>query len=442
MSNLETTLDDLRHHGSAEETLRASLRLIAAFLILATVLVSTRPFPAGPVEGAGTGGDLLNQLTFSGLAVISGLMLFFVPRQALRPLVQPGMILLIAWITLSVLRSDYSGVSFRAFAFNIIIMFLAAMVFVLPERLSQFQKLLLATVAMTLALSYLGVIALPGLAKHTDFDPFEPEHAGSWKGHFTHKNITGAVMACYAIIAIYAMRIGYRRLGLLVFVASVVFLVFTKSKTSLGLLPVALILAFMAEKIRWLPMRLALTVVPVAALVALTLGSAIIPDIASMNKSMLKDPGFTGRYDIWRYGFEKWSERLWSGYGFEAFWQTDTTLQGESKLELAWAVEKIIHGHNSYLDIGLTMGVIGLVLVSYVFVLKPVLDFHACADDIDTRRLTSMFLGMWIFISLDMNLETYYFRRSDPVWFLLLLAVFGLRFTATFPVQREPAPAG
>lgn len=441
MSKIATYLEDLRQDVDAEEKLRSVLRLSIAFVIMIAVLISTKPFAAAPTDDAPATGDLLNQLTFSGLALAAGMMLFFVPRQALRPLLQPSWLLLIGWLTICVVRSDFLAASFRALAFNLIMLFLAAMLFVLPERLSQFQKLLIAAVICTLGLSYLGVIALPGLAKHTDFDPFEPEHAGSWKGHFNHKNLTGGIMACFAIIAIYAMRIGYRKLGAVLFVAAAVFLVFTKSKTAIALLPVALVLAFLAEHLRSLPVRIAVTILPVFALLLLTLGSALFPEIADFNKSVLKDPSFTGRYDIWRYGFEKWAERPWAGFGFEAFWQTSTTLQGESKLELAWAVEKIVNGHNGFLDIGITTGMIGLALVLYIFVIKPVIDFHRCEADIDTRRLTAMLLGLWLFISLDMSLESYYLKRSDPVWFLLLIAVFGLRFTASFPVQREPSQA-
>jgi O-antigen ligase len=156
---------------------------------------------------------------------------------------------------------------------------------------------------------------------------------------------------------------------------------------------------------------------------------------------VMKDPTFTGRFDIWRYGFEKLAERPWTGYGFEGFWQTSTTLQGESGLELAWAVEKIIHGHNSYLDIALTTGIPGLVLVLYTFLLKPVIDYHNCQPSPGNRMIATMFLSILIFISLGMCLETYYFRRADPVWFTLLIAVLGLRFTAAFRFAESPSPA-
>jgi hypothetical protein len=39
-------------------------------------------------------------------------------------------------------------------------------------------------------------------------------------------------------------------------------------------------------------------------------------------------------------------------------------------------------------------------------------------------------------VALGMCLESYLFRRSDPVWFSLLVAVFGLRFLARRGLTR------
>jgi O-antigen ligase len=339
------------------------------------------------------------------------------------------------WMIVCVVNSTYLGISLRAFAFSSIIIFLAVALFVLPERLRQFQTLYFTCCLVTMALGYFGVIVWPDFGKHTDFDAFEPEHSGSWKGHYDHKNIAGGAMACFAIAGVYALRIERKGIGWALLIGGAAFVYFTKSKTALGLLPMALFLAWMAERHKSLPIRLMICVGPIFLLIALTLGSVISPEIRSINRMLMKDPGFTGRYDIWRYGFEMLAQKPWAGYGFEAFWQTETTLKGESRLDLAWAVEKIVHGHSSYLDVALTTGIIGFLIVIYVFVIKPVLDYHKAQSGEDSQMLATMFLGIWLFISLDMCLEVYYFRRADPVWFTLLIAVIGLRFTAVFPVE-------
>jgi O-antigen ligase len=426
----------------AELRARGWFRQALFLLIIVAVWVSTRPFTIAPEDGSVPAGDLLNQLTFSGLAIVSMLALTMVDRRALKPLLMPSYFILIAWLVVCVITTTQSGVSFRAFAFTLIVMFLAACLFALPQRVNQFQNLLFAACLITMSLSYFGIIAMPLRAMHTDFDPFEPEHAGSWKGHFNHKNIAGAIMGLFAIIGVYALRQKRPWIGTVLLVGGFVFLYFTKSKTSITLLPIVMVIVWMAERIPVLFVRIILCLGPILLLLFLTLGGALFPEVAAFNKSFMKDASFTGRFDIWRYGFEMLAARPWLGYGFEAFWQTSTTLQGESKLELAWAAEKIIHGHNSYLDVMLTLGIPGLLLVAYVFLLRPVIDYHHCQRSHANEAMATMFLGMWMFVSLGMCLETYYFRRADPVWFGLLIAVMGLRFTAEYRIDQSPSQAG
>ncbi len=441
MSLIRQEFDSWAAVPENERRARDVYRQVVFVAILIAVWVSTRPFWTAPTDGTVPAADLLNQLTFSGLALAAILGVWFADHRALRPVLQPSYAVLFLWLGASVLLSTQLAISFRAFAFTGIVIVLAASLFVLPQRFSQFQTLLLGSALFIMGLAYFGVIALPDLGKHTDFDPFEPEHAGSWKGHYDHKNIAGAAMASFAIMGLYALRIGKRWTGIILLVGGVIFLYFTKSKTALALLPFAILLGYLAERIPSLAMRLVLCLGPVLLLLFLTLGGALVPEIAAFNKLVMKDPSFTGRFDIWRYGFEKLAERPWTGYGFEGFWQTSTTLEGESRLELDWAVEKIIHGHNSYLDIALTTGIPGLCLVMYVFLLKPVIDYHNCQSNEDNRRLATMFLTILVFISLGMCLETYYFRRADPVWFTLLIAVLGLRFTAAYRFAEAPSPA-
>jgi O-antigen ligase len=441
MSLIGGHLERLAASSDAEGRLRDLYRHGLFLAIMLAVWVSTRPFYTAPTDGSVPGSDILNQITFSGLAGLAFFGLLMADRRAMLPVLQPSYALLVLWMATTTAMSTQPEISQRAFAFTLIVMFLAASLFALPQRFRDFQTLTFVAALVILGLSYLGVVALPGLAKHTDFDPFEPEHAGSWKGHFDHKNIAGAMMAVLAAIGVYAIRLGRTRIGAILLVGGVAFLYFTKSKTSLGLFPLVVLCCLAAERTPWLIVRLALCIGPIVAMLALTLGGVLAPPIAALNKAVMSDPTFTGRFDIWRYGLEMLAYRPLAGYGFEGFWQTSTTLQGESRLELAWAVEKIVHGHSGYLDVALTQGLIGLALTAVVFLLKPVVDYHRASASDENRMLATMFLMIWMFISLGQCLEVYYFRRADPVWFALLFAVFGLRFTAALRIDRSPSPA-
>jgi O-antigen ligase len=416
----------------AEESLRNGLRAALSIMILLAIWLSTRPFmKPPPAVGVQQSGDIVNQLTFAGLALLAAGLLAICDRRALLPLIQPAYMILIGWIGVCVVISTEFPMSMRAFQFALVVIFLAAALLALAKDEEQFGFVLMVCAGLSLAVAISGVIALPGIAKHTDFDPFEPEHAGSWRGHFDHKNIAGAMMGVFIFISVYLIRSGRRLGGWLMLLGSFVFLYFTKSKTSLVLAPAVVLLAFLVEWSRPLALRLMLAILPVLLLIGATLGSVLFKPIMDMVQFVVPGTTYTGRVDIWRYGFEKLAERPFTGYGFESFWLTSTTLYGESKLELAWSVDKIVHGHNGYLDIGLTMGIPGLLLVAYVFLLKPVLDYHAAARQERQKPMAHLFLMMWLFISLNMCLESYFFRRSDPVWFSLLIAVIGLHFLAS-----------
>ncbi len=410
-------------------------------LILLAVWVTTRPYdpPQPGVVGAATS-DLVNQITFSALAVASVIGLALGDLRRIRPLLQLSYAAMLGWLLVSIMPALDIGSSFRALAFTLIAMILAASLLALPRDYARFQRLFYGTVLLTLAVAWAGVLLLPDIAIHTDVDTFEPEHAGSWRGQFSHKNIAGAMMAAFAIIGVYALRSGRRAVGLVLLIGAVTFLYLTRSKTSLGLLPIALVLAYLAERIPFLVVRAGLLLGPILALNVLTLGSALFPGIAELNRALLKDPSFTGRFDIWRFGFEKLAERPWTGFGFESFWLTDHTMRGESKLELAWEVQNIIHGHNGYLDVLLTLGIPGLVLVVYIFLLKPVWDYHNHRPGDANRRFAGACLAIWLFISLGMCLEVFYFRRADPIWFLLLIAVFGLRMASRLRLEDRDQP--
>ncbi|MGL4437671.1 MAG: O-antigen ligase family protein [Bosea sp. (in: a-proteobacteria)] len=418
-------------------------REVVFVLIILAAWVTTRPFEATPVPVAGeTTSDIVNQLTFSGLAVASVLALAIGNGRMLRPLLQVSYGLMLVWLVVGVLSAAIPASAFRALAFTLIVMFLAAALYGLPRDFERFKTLLFGTAAATLAVAWIGIFVFSDFAIHSDIDTFEPEHAGSWRGHLIHKNITGAMMAVLTIVGVFALRSGRKAVGLWLVIGGVVFLYFTRSKTSLGLLPIAIALAFVAEKIPSLFVRAGILLGPVAALNLLTLGSAINPGIAAFNKEYLKDPSFTGRLDIWRFGFEKFVERPWTGFGFESFWLSPDILRAESKLDLNWEVQNIIHGHNGYLDMLLTLGIPGILLVVYVFLVKPVWDYHHHKPTAANRQLATACLMIWLFASLCMCLEVFYFRRADPIWFALLIAVFGLRMAASYPLAQaeEPEP--
>ena len=97
-----------------------------------------------------------------------------------------------------------------------------------------------------------------------------------------------------------------------------------------------------------------ITLVFAGLAVGVTLAYQALPTLLEM---INRDPGLTGRVDLWNAVWGSISRRPWLGYGFDAFWQG---MQGESAnvlLTLGWTPA---HAHNGFLTLLLDMGVLGL----------------------------------------------------------------------------------
>ena len=81
-------------------------------------------------------------------------------------------------------------------------------------------------------------------------DDLEAGLAGAWRGLHSHKNMAGSVAAAATVMFFYFALETKRRSDILLCAASAFFLVMTRSKSSLGLLPVALV-AGVLYRIAW-----------------------------------------------------------------------------------------------------------------------------------------------------------------------------------------------
>jgi O-antigen ligase len=48
-----------------------------------------------------------------------------------------------------------------------------------------------------------------------------------------------------------------------------------------------------------------------------------------------------------------------------------------------------------------------------------------------------MFMMMLLFTALNAFLESFFFRRADPVWLFFVMATLGLRLVARYPVATR-----
>jgi O-antigen ligase len=163
------------------------------------------------------------------------------------------------------------------------------------------------------------------------------------------------------------------------------------------------------------------------------IGTVMNESLAAVAKLLPLDSSFTGRTDIWVFGLQALQLRLLTGYGFDAFWGSSAVQNLPEGME--WAATAA-HSHNGYLDTALAMGLPGLALLIAVLVIAPLRNFHAAERGGNNGPLAMALLRIWLFGLYLSSFESFFFHRTDALWFTFLVAVFGLHYLARFRLRE------
>jgi O-antigen ligase len=314
----------------------------------------------------------------------------------------------------------------RRFAFAIVLMGLCAMALLVPKNLRHFSDLMAALVLIVLAACYLGVLLVPQLAVHQATDFLEPEHAGSWRGVFAHKNQAGAVMVLFIFIGLFVARMRSVALGGTIVVLSAIFLAFSQSKTAIGVLPLALLLAAVVARVRRPMFAISLVVTVLFAFNLFSVGTVLFEPVHNLVAAIMPDATFTGRTDIWKLGLDALAQRPLTGYGFSTFFGTEEVVYGLGENQ-TWA-NAATDAHNAYLNLAVTIGIPGMLLTILWVVVFPIVDFSRLPDDPQTRAVRMLFLRACLFGTYASCFESSIFQQVGEVWFFFMTAAFGLRY--------------
>lgn len=349
---------------------------------------------------------------------------------------------LVVYIAYTVVASADPSASLRRYVLFVVVALIAALVCLLPRDRDEFARLLIGTCWFVLLLSYAGVLLIPEHAVHQATDLVEARLAGDWRGVFGHKNLAGGVFSTMVFIGIFAARAGMPAAGIGVSCLAAIFVILSGAKSSIIILALTLLTSGLCAGVRSGFWRGLIVMAPLVFLLSIGVGSAISPQLASMVAALPFDTTFTGRTDIWTFALEHFAEKPLTGHGFMAFWSLENTKMDVEDNE-QWA-GSAANAHNGYLDTALNIGLIGLALTVVVLVIQPLFNHAKARREGADRALTTLFFQMWLFCIYLSCMESFLFARTDPVWFTLLVAIFGLRMTARFRVvPSQPAsPAG
>lgn len=416
----------------------ARLQTLIAAIFFTILLVSFRPFNVGQSGTAQEStGDIVNQIGFGSVGLLSLFAIMsLVDRRVVKSLLSPWWIMLFGFAFFSASHALDTASAFKALAFTMICILAMLAVLVLPSGADGYQQVLMTASIIVLGMSYVGLVVAPNIAMHNAFSS-EPEHAGLWRGIYSHKNIAGPVMAGISFMGIYAFRRGARVVGGIVAVAGLIFVANTGSKTSAGLVPLVILLV-MVPGFFGLRKFASITVfITILGTILGTVGTVVFTELGVLREAISPGATFTGRVEIWKFALKNIYDHPWIGFGFDSFWYSPFVYFGEKDFEATWDVHGVIHGHNGYVDIALTMGIPALFLALTTMILVPVIDYARCIKSKENIRLADMFMMIFAFSALNACLESFFFRRADPVWLLFVMAAFGLRLTARFVVPSR-----
>lgn len=413
------------------------LIVVAALLL---VLITLDPFPDLRSEDVANvvGGRLaLTYITFGLLAAVGVLFVLTTDAPSLKTLVTPLHLCLVGWMLINLVFSESREISIQRFVLAASVTSLAVILPLLPPTQRSFNLCLGGAALVLLVLCYLGVVFAPQYSIHSALDITEPQLAGDWRGSFGHKNVASPVMTILVYVGIYLSAVGSFVMGPAIALLAGIFLIFTGGKTSSVLCLAIYALASLVYVTRSLWLKRIICFAPLIVMNLLTVGSVMSPALGSVTRMLPVDPTFTGRSDIWEFALAAVAEKPIIGHGYSAFWDDVTERQTAKGSE--WAVTAA-HSHNSYLDLAITIGLPGLLLVVLIFILAPLRNFQETQAHNRSNALGKLFLTIWLFGLYFGTTETFLLERQNPVWFMFALAVAGLHFLARFQCVAQPEP--
>lgn len=409
---------------------RRRLQLAAAgFLVLVLLGPFLQSLSGNSLSGEGNSIRQLGYITVFALAVSA----LDVWRQPARLLVVPmSLVVVLAWCLLSVTWAIVPGISMRR-------LFLTTMViwtiFMTVRHLGYEATLTTLRVALMalLAANFAAVLVAPGVGIHLVDLTGDVGLIGNWRGITVHKNYAGATCAFTIIVFMLDARRLVPATRWFMLMAASAFLWKTSSKTSMGILLVALVCGYLYERYR--PQHRML-LAP-----ALTLGliaaGAVLQGYWDRLEAAFDNPyTLTGRTQIWPIMTEYITDHWLLGSGYGSFWN----IGGSSPVfqyASGW-VGDLASGHNGYLDILVQTGVPGFMLAVAAALMVPLA--RVLFVPAHARPRGALIFALLVFCAGHNMTESSLLDRDMPVQVMLMYAIALIGPAVAPTLSRTPMP--
>ncbi|MGD1876142.1 MAG: O-antigen ligase family protein [Kiloniellaceae bacterium] len=294
------------------------------------------------------------------------------------------------------------------------------------------------TRALFAVLAIAGLVSLAAILVHSGF---AFDHNGTARGIFPHKNVLGGRMVLLLVCCLLLFILGWHRL--LVTVAAIMGLALvalSESGTSvvmtLGLCALAplLLTRHAPAPIRLMAYLVSLLLAAVAAWAMLAFD---LDPVGMALHALGKDRTLTGRSVLWEFAESLIEARPLLGSGFDAFWNGgDTSASHYVQYLLQQQVKNF---HNSYLDIWVQLGVVGLTVTTgflLLFAWRAVALLRHSTEA--TAALPAFFVTFVVCYSLS---EYALFRQHSLIQILLGALYVSAALALPGPRRRQASPA-
>ena len=386
-------------------------------------------------QAAAAGGtNIFNSVAFAALAGFLGIGILVHWRKfpRLMSCAWPAL-LMVAFAFLSAVWSDDPDLVVRRAA-GIAVYTLFGIYLVARSSMEEFIALMVKVWAFAMAGSLFVTLFVPKLAIGEN-----STYASALRGAFTDKNTLGLSCALGIIFSAYAFRkrIGPRWLSGFTVVASLVMLKLAESKTPVVVIFAALYAGILGGAVRRrssLGLLLGFTL----AVLAIGVVAVVAADPGQVLAALGRDATLTNRVPIWNLAIGYIARRPWLGYGYEAFWRA-----GGVEANQIWALSywHVPHAHNIWLELALSIGIVGCGLLAFLFVSAIFRALRVATAPHARHAAFALALTAGAFME---NLSEYaFFRRGEILWLLFVTVfvylgqqVIGRRATRPAPHDR------
>ncbi|MFT7532340.1 MAG: exopolysaccharide production protein ExoQ [Gammaproteobacteria bacterium] len=409
-------------YPTAAVTVQHLCRRILTFifiLYLCLIFIGLQPFDdrGNVLDIADTGGgSLQRQIAFLSLAfciLVANSFISKRPVYIFRLLLPKPVILLFAWCLITLYWSPVASIGFRRLGLTFIVV---VTVFAAAEGLGHKRILYLLAYSLVVFIFASLVSGLfVGNAIHQSNELSE-SLIGAWRGIFGHKNHAGYAASITIIMAFFLWHLDRRRLWLVALAAGVLLLFLAKSKTSMILLIPSIVIGLTIAKFHTSELdRPVLKII--LGFLLLSLAVLVNIFIDSFGESFSNPESFTGRMAIWDLLWDIIRDNFIGGVGFGSMYHVglDSPLTDYVN---GWLIY-VAHGHNGYLDLWVSIGVIGLVLTVYGFVFRP--SFQLLGNPNIHPRIVGLLMSVIVFMAAHNLFESTLLNGDSAAWVVLII---------------------